>query len=130
MMAENAVPEEILDECEAPEPRPELPFVGAPSDGRSNYWAPTLTGDTQKDYLLGLQYADDALDFARRPGQEYFFAFVLMDMLRSFGFAHDEKSMEVAFLVRLARFAKFGAPSQVVYPDAEEEEPGATAMNC
>lgn len=95
-------------------PRPEfvLPFVGAPSDERRNNWAPTLTGDTQKDYLLGLQYADDALELTQCAGREYFLDFVLMDMVRSFGFAHDEKNMEVAFLVRLARFAKIGAQFQ------------------
>jgi hypothetical protein len=92
-----------------PDPVDALPFVGIGDDGR-RHWAPASTGDDTQDYLLGLKYVDDALDCAVSEEGSYLLSFIIMDMLRSFGIdIVNEKNMEIAFLVRLAAFAKEGA---------------------
>jgi hypothetical protein len=94
-----------------PDPVDALPFVGIGDDGERR-WAPASTGDNIQDYLPGLKYVDDALDCAlsEEGSCSNLLSFIIMDMLRSFGIdIVNEKNMEIAFLVRLAAFAKEGA---------------------
>jgi hypothetical protein len=71
-----------------------------------------------QDYLLGLKYVDDALDCALSEEGSCLFSFIIMDMVRSFGFdIVNEKNMEIAFLVRLAAFAKEGTRFSKAWKD-------------
>jgi hypothetical protein len=89
-----------------------LPFVKKPKGGLTDYWAPVSTGDNGEDYTLGEQYAEAALDHALQPGGEILLHSIVVSMLHSFGFNHDDKHLEFGFLFKLVWYAMKGAQVQ------------------